>query len=77
MYPMSFCEFPDVLGETALGSHHSRLEDFAQFPESLHLFMEKYRPKKALKISQAPFEAGFPAVSLPFYAIEGFLKQED
>jgi len=33
--------------------------------------------KKALKISQASYEAGSPVVSLPFYAIEGFLKQEE
>jgi hypothetical protein len=45
--------------------------------KSLHLFMEKYQIKKALKISQAPFVAGSPVVSLPLYAIEGFLKQED
>lgn len=45
--------------------------------KSLHLFMEQYQPRKALKISQAPFKSGSPVVSLPFYAIEGFLKQED
>jgi predicted AAA+ superfamily ATPase len=45
--------------------------------KSLHLFMEAYKTKRALKISQAPFEAGSPVLSLPFYAIEGFLKQED
>lgn len=44
--------------------------------KSLHLFMEAYRTKRALKISQAPFENGSPVLSLPFYAIEGFLKRE-
>jgi hypothetical protein len=39
--------------------------------------MEKYQTKKALKISQASFEAGSLVVSLPFYAIEGFIKKED
>jgi hypothetical protein len=45
--------------------------------KSLHIFIETYQTKSALKISQAPFEAGSPVLSLPFYAIEGFLKQED
>ncbi len=42
--------------------------------KSLHLFLEKYQSKKAVKISQAPFKAGNPLVSLPFYIIESFLK---
>jgi len=45
--------------------------------KSLQLFMEKYQTRRSLKISQAPFEGGFPVSSLPFYAIEGFLKRED
>jgi len=40
-------------------------------------YCQELKIKKALKISQAPFEAGSPVVSLPFYAIEGFLKQEE
>jgi hypothetical protein len=44
--------------------------------KSLHLFMEAYQTKRALKISQAPFAAGSKVLSLPFYAIEGFLKQD-
>jgi len=42
--------------------------------KSLHLFIEKYHSKKAVKISQAPFNAGSPIVSLPFYVIESFLR---
>lgn len=42
--------------------------------KSLHLFIEKYHSKKAIKISQAPFNAGSPLVSLPFYVIESFVK---
>ncbi|TNF39412.1 MAG: DUF4143 domain-containing protein [Bacteroidetes bacterium] len=45
--------------------------------KSLQLFMETYRTKRAVKISQARFEAGSPVLSLPFYAIEGFLNRED
>jgi predicted AAA+ superfamily ATPase len=42
--------------------------------KSLHLFIEKYHSKKAVKISQAPFNEGSPIVSLPFYVIESFLR---
>ncbi len=42
--------------------------------KSMHLFIEKYKSDKALKISQAPFKNGNPILSLPFYAIESFLK---
>jgi predicted AAA+ superfamily ATPase len=41
--------------------------------KSLHMFIEKYNCKRALKISQAPFKKGTPVLSLPFYAIESFL----
>ncbi len=42
--------------------------------KSMHLFIEKYKSKVALKISQAPFAEGKPILSLPFYGIETFLK---
>lgn len=42
--------------------------------KSMHMFIEKYRCKKALKISQAPFNKGNPILSIPFYSIESFLK---
>jgi predicted AAA+ superfamily ATPase len=42
--------------------------------KSLHLFIEYYHIKKAVKISQAPFLAGNPILSLPFYAMESFLN---
>jgi len=42
--------------------------------KSLHFFIEYYRSKKAVKISQAPFLAGNPIVSLPFYALESFFN---
>jgi predicted AAA+ superfamily ATPase len=42
--------------------------------KSMHIFIEKYKSETALKISQARFESGNPIVSLPFYAIESFLK---
>lgn len=42
--------------------------------KSLHFFIEYYHSKKAVKISQAPFLAGNPIVSLPFYAIESFFN---
>lgn len=40
--------------------------------KSLHLFIDYYHSKRALKISQAPFLAGNPILSLPFYAMESF-----
>jgi len=42
--------------------------------KSMHIFIEKYKSETALKISQARFESGNHIVSLPFYAIESFLK---
>jgi predicted AAA+ superfamily ATPase len=44
--------------------------------KSMHLFIEKYESRKALKISQAPYKKEIPIVSLPFYAMEGFLRIE-
>jgi uncharacterized protein len=45
--------------------------------KSLHMFIEKYKTKRALKISQAPFQTGAPVISLPFYAIESFMKRQE
>jgi len=42
--------------------------------KSLHFFIEYYHSKKAVKISQAPFLAGNPIISLPFYAMESFFN---
>lgn len=43
--------------------------------KSLHMFIETRHIERALKISQARFQAGKPVISLPFYAIESFLRQ--
>jgi hypothetical protein len=45
--------------------------------KSLQIFIQTYQSKRALKISQAPFYDGSPVISLPFYAIEGFFRQEE
>ena len=42
--------------------------------KSMHMFIEKYGSKKALKISQAPFNKGNTILSIPFFSIESFLK---
>ncbi|MCD4768922.1 MAG: DUF4143 domain-containing protein [Bacteroidales bacterium] len=42
--------------------------------KSMKMFIEKYNSKKAIRISQATFINGNPIVSLPFYAIESFLR---
>jgi hypothetical protein len=42
--------------------------------KSLHFFIENYQSPKALKISQAPFATDKLIISLPFYAIESFMK---
>lgn len=41
--------------------------------KSLHMFIEKHKTQKALKISQAPFADGKPIISIPFYGIESFM----
>jgi len=41
---------------------------------SIHLFIEKYRSQFGVKISQARFKKEDKIMSLPLYAIEGFLK---
>jgi len=45
--------------------------------KSLLIFIETHQTKRALKISQAPFNVGSTVISLPFYAIEGFFNQEE
>lgn len=45
--------------------------------KSMHLFIEKYHSKKALKISQAPFQKGTPLLLLPFFAIESFMRWKE
>jgi uncharacterized protein len=42
--------------------------------KSIHLFIDKYQSDKAIKISQAPFKTEDRIVSLPFYAIEAYLR---
>ena len=42
--------------------------------KSMHMFIAKYHSEVAVRISQAPFKKETPIVSLPFYAIEGFLR---
>lgn len=42
--------------------------------KSLHFFIDYYLSKKAVKISQAPFLAGNPILSLPFYAMESIFN---
>ncbi|HUX57435.1 MAG TPA: AAA family ATPase [Bacteroidales bacterium] len=44
--------------------------------KSLMIFIKAYNSKRGIKISQAPFKAEIPIMSLPFYAIESFLKIE-
>jgi len=42
--------------------------------KSLNMFLETYKIKNGIKISQSPYQSELPVVSIPFYAIEGFLK---
>ncbi len=42
--------------------------------KSLLIFIEKFKTKTALKISQARYSVVKPVINLPFYAIESFLK---
>lgn len=42
--------------------------------KSLLIFIKTYNSKKGIKISQAPYKEENPIMSLPFYAIESFLK---
>jgi uncharacterized protein len=43
--------------------------------KSLHMFIEMKHPDQALKISQARYQPGKPIISLPFYAIESFMRR--
>ncbi len=43
---------------------------------SMHMFMEKYQGRKGIKISQAPFDSENQIVSLPLYALEGFIGKD-
>lgn len=45
--------------------------------KSLHMYINKHQTNYALKISQAKFQKGIPFISLPFYAIESFLKRKE
>ncbi|NOX47399.1 MAG: ATP-binding protein [Chlorobi bacterium] len=42
---------------------------------SLAMFLENYKAKMGVKISQAKYDGELPIISVPFYSIEGFLKQ--
>jgi len=42
--------------------------------KSLMIFIHKYNSKKGIKISQAHYKEEIPIMSLPFYAIESFMK---
>ncbi len=41
---------------------------------SLHMFIDKYGSQLAVKISQAIYQKGDKVLSLPFYAIQGFMN---
>lgn len=41
---------------------------------SMHLFIKTYQSENALKVSQSTFRNEKPILSLPFYAIESYLK---
>ena len=43
--------------------------------KSMAMFLEYYNIATGIKISQAGFDEETPIMSLPFYAIESFLKQ--
>jgi predicted AAA+ superfamily ATPase len=43
--------------------------------KSMSLFLENYKSKTGIKISQAEFNGELPILSIPFYSIESFLKQ--
>jgi hypothetical protein len=42
--------------------------------KSLMIFIKAYNSKRGIKISQAPYKDQIPIMSLPFYAIESFMK---
>jgi len=45
--------------------------------KSLHMFIETRHTEQALKISQARFQYGNPIISLPFYAMESFMRRKE
>ncbi len=44
--------------------------------KSLHMFLETFKISQGIKISQAPFQYEPTILSLPFYAIESFMKKD-
>jgi len=42
--------------------------------KSMHIFIEKYSTKNALRISQAPYKKGQPILSIPLYGIESYFR---
>jgi predicted AAA+ superfamily ATPase len=42
---------------------------------SMHMFMEKYQVRRGVKISQAPYGSDNQIISLPLYALEGFIRK--
>jgi len=45
--------------------------------KSMTMFLETYKIKQGIKISQSPYQSEPPIISVPFYAIEGFMKNVD
>jgi len=43
--------------------------------KSMHMFMEKYRVRQGIRISQAPYDSGNQIISLPLFALEGFIRK--
>ena len=43
--------------------------------KSMHMFMEKYQVWQGIKISQAPYDSENQIISLPLYALEGFIRK--
>lgn len=42
--------------------------------KSLHIFINEYKSRIAVRISQAAYNEGKPVLSIPFYGIESFMK---
>ena len=43
--------------------------------KSMRMFMEKYQVKQGIKISQAPYDSDNQIISIPLYALEGFMRK--
>jgi len=43
--------------------------------KSMHMFMEKYQVRQGIKISQAPYDSKNQIISIPLYALEGFIRK--